>query len=81
MLLRLVSLLDDRTWEALAQLPAPEALAVIDQVVENMKRQELRNPNAFFMVSMQRSYYYQLQQRRALEWQVTAEPVPAGSVR
>lgn len=29
---RLVSLLDDRSWEVLSDLGAPEALAVIDQV-------------------------------------------------
>eukprot|EP00955_Chlamydomonas_euryale_P066540 359586-Chlamydomonas_euryale.AAC.17 len=46
---RLVSLLDDRSWEVLSDLAAPEALAVIDQVAEAMSRQELRNPNAFFM--------------------------------
>ena len=31
---RLVSLLDDRSWEVLAELSAPEALAVIDEVAD-----------------------------------------------
>ena len=33
-LIRLVSLLDDRSWEALADLSAAEALIVIDEVAD-----------------------------------------------
>ena len=49
---RLVSLLDDRAWEALAALGAPEALVVIDEVADNMMRNadNIRNINALFMV-------------------------------
>jgi len=48
---RLVSLLDDRAWEALAALAAPEALVVIDEVADNMIRNadNIRNINALFM--------------------------------
>ena len=51
---RLVSLLDDRAWEGLAALGAPEALVVIDEVAENMIRNAdgIRNINAFFMVRL-----------------------------
>ncbi|KAJ9518742.1 hypothetical protein QJQ45_025989, partial [Haematococcus lacustris] len=46
---KLVSMLDDRTWEDLADLPAPEGLAVIDEVAAAMEKpQGLRNVNAFF---------------------------------
>lgn len=49
---RLVSLLDDRTWEALSDLQAPDALVVIDETVEKMlSPSPLRNVNAYFMVS------------------------------
>ncbi|GAX81670.1 hypothetical protein CEUSTIGMA_g9098.t1 [Chlamydomonas eustigma] len=44
---RLVSLLDDRSWELLADLPAPEALLVIEETSANISR--LKNVNAFFM--------------------------------
>ncbi len=45
-----MSLLDDRAWEALSDLGAPEALAVLEQVAESMKAQNIRNIGAFFMV-------------------------------
>ena len=35
---RLVSLLDDLSWEVLAELPAPEALIVIDEAAERYAR-------------------------------------------
>ena len=53
---RLVSLLDDGAWEVLASLKAAEGLAVVDEVVANMKGpNNLRNVNAFFMVSSHQS--------------------------
>lgn len=49
---RLVSVLDDGAWEALTQLRAPEALAVIEDVANKLQGpNNLRNINAFFMVS------------------------------
>lgn len=49
---RLVSLLDDRAWEGLASLGAPESLVVIEEVSDMMIRNPdgIRNLNAFFMV-------------------------------
>jgi len=47
---RLVSVLDDGAWDALAQLKAPEALAVIEDVANKLQGpNNLRNVNAFFM--------------------------------
>lgn len=47
---RLVSVLDDGAWEALTQLRAPEALAVIEDVANKLQGpNNLRNVNAFFM--------------------------------
>ena len=46
---RLVALMDDRAWETLSQLGAPEGLALVEEVAENMGR--LNNVNAYFTVS------------------------------
>eukprot|EP00798_Chlamydomonas_sp_ICE-L_P004868 gene4868-34629_t len=46
---RLVSLMDDRAWGALGELPAAEALIVVEEVAHTIEEKDIRNPNAFFM--------------------------------
>jgi hypothetical protein len=48
-----VSMLDDKVWQVLAELPAPEALAVIDDAGQALlnPHAQIRNINAYFMVS------------------------------
>lgn len=51
---QLLSKLDDRSWEALTDLSPNDAVAVIDQVNDGMKRESIRNPAAFFMAIAKR---------------------------
>jgi hypothetical protein len=48
-----VSMLDDKVWQVLAELPAPEALAIIDDAGQALlnPHAQIRNINAYFMVS------------------------------
>lgn len=48
-----VSMLDDKVWQVLAEMPAPEALAVIQEVGDALDNPDtqIRNINAFFIVS------------------------------
>ncbi|WIA42633.1 hypothetical protein OEZ86_008606 [Tetradesmus obliquus] len=47
----LVSMLDDKVWQVLAELPAPEALAIIDDAGQALlnPHAQIRNINAYFM--------------------------------
>jgi hypothetical protein len=49
-----VSMLDDKVWQVLAELPAPEALAIIDDAGQALlnPHMQIRNINAYFMVSL-----------------------------
>lgn len=48
-----VSMLDDKVWQVLAELPAPEALAIIEDAGDALANPhtQIRNINAYFMVS------------------------------
>jgi hypothetical protein len=50
-------MLDDKVWQVLAELPAPEALAVIAEAGDALANpgQHIRNINAYFMVSQQKA--------------------------
>jgi hypothetical protein len=45
-------MLDDKVWQVLAELPAPEALAAIQESADALDSPDsnIRNINAFFMV-------------------------------
>eukprot|EP00879_Flechtneria_rotunda_P024758 GHRR01026265.1.p1 GENE.GHRR01026265.1~~GHRR01026265.1.p1 ORF type:complete len:565 (+),score=204.87 GHRR01026265.1:162-1856(+) len=47
----LVSMLDDKVWQVLAETPAPEALAIIEEAGNalNNPHAQIRNINAYFM--------------------------------
>lgn len=47
---RLVSLLDDPSWQALAELEAASALAVVDEVAEAMVHEDIRDVNTVVTV-------------------------------
>jgi len=46
-------MLDDKVWQVLAEMPAPEALAAIQEAADALDNPDaqIRNINAFFMVS------------------------------
>lgn len=46
----LVSLLDDKAWEVLSELAAPEGLAVVEDAAQKLDSKQIRNINAYFMV-------------------------------
>lgn len=45
-------MLDDKVWQVLAEMPAPEALAAIQEAADALDnpQAQIRNINAFFMV-------------------------------
>lgn len=47
-----VSMFDDKVWQVLAELPAPEALAAIQEAADALDNPDvhIRNVNAFFLV-------------------------------
>lgn len=49
-------MLDDKVWQMLAEMPAPEALAAIGQAADALDKpgNHVRNINALFMVSRHR---------------------------
>jgi hypothetical protein len=51
-------MLDDKVWQVLAELPAPEALAIIDDAGQALlnPHAQIRNINAYFMVSSLHCY-------------------------
>jgi hypothetical protein len=57
-------MLDDKVWQVLAEAPAPEALAAIQEAADALDNpgSQIRNINAFFIVSTQP---YALQPKRS----------------
>jgi hypothetical protein len=49
-------MLDDKVWQMLAEMPAPEALAAIQEAADALDnpQAQIRNINAFFMVRQKR---------------------------